>query len=127
MTWSAEKSVDIILYYTGKVLEREFFAWEEERGYKSMIGRKGGRKTEVHWEIDPVEEEKSTLRITLFVPHLQNTPVLIRWLPHFLHVRPKMKRYLDSVLKGFEFCITSGKPVQRNQFGSHPWFSAKVD
>ena len=125
--WSAEKSVDKILYFSDMVLERDFFAWEEEKGYKLMIGRKDGRKTEVHWEIEPVEKEKSTLRITLYVSHLQKTHILLRWLPHFLHVRPKMKRYLDSVLRGFEHYITTGRPVQRNQFGSHAWFSSKAD
>ncbi len=127
VTWSGDKSEDIILYYSGRELLREFFEWQEGTGYKLMIGRRGGRKTEVHWELDQVALEKCVLKITLFVPHLQKTSILIRWLPHFLYMRPRMKKYLDSVLRGFEYFITTGKPVQRNQFGSHPWFSPKDD
>jgi hypothetical protein len=129
VNWSENNSKDIILYYNGRELERNFFDWKKEKGYKLMIGRSGGRQTEVHWEIDPIEisgKEKCVLRITLFVPHLQNTSVLIRWIPHFFYVRPRMKKYLDSVLQGFKFFIKTGKPVERNQFGSHSWFSSKT-
>ena len=129
VNWSEETSKDIILYYNGRELERNFFDWEIEEGYKLMIGRPGGRQTEVHWEINPIAisgKEKSVLRITLLVPHLQNTSVLIRWAPHFFYIRPKMKKYLDSVLQGFEYFIKTGKPVVRNQFGSHSWFSSKT-
>ncbi|MHA1910310.1 MAG: hypothetical protein ACTSYA_01330, partial [Candidatus Kariarchaeaceae archaeon] len=87
-------------------------------------------QTEVHWEISPIEKlgkEMSVLRITLFVPHLQNTSVLLRWMPHFFYVRLRMKKYLDSVLQGFEYFIKTGKPVERNQFGSHSWFSPKPE
>ncbi|MCE7733746.1 MAG: hypothetical protein GPJ54_02635, partial [Candidatus Heimdallarchaeota archaeon] len=92
VNWQGEKSVDIILYNNGRKLKRNFFEWEEEKGYKLMIGRHGGRQTEVHWEIEPVENDKSTLKITLYLPHLKNTPVILRWLPHFLYMRPKMKK-----------------------------------
>lgn len=126
VTWPGEKSKDIILYYSGRELIREFFEWHEGRGYKLMIGRRGGRKTEVHWEINPFEKDRCVLKITLFVPHLQKISALFRWLPHFLYMKPRMKKYLDSVLKGFEYHITTGKPVGRNQFGPHSWFSSKV-
>jgi hypothetical protein len=29
-----------------------------------------------------------------------------------------------SVGKGFEWYVTRGAPVPRDQFGKHPWFSA---
>ena len=127
VTWPGEKSEDIILYYSGRKLIREFIEWQEGEGYKLMIGRQGGRKTEVHWELIPFEKEKNVLQISLFVPHLQQTSILIRWIPHFFYMRPRMKKYLDSVLQGFEYFITTGKQVKRNQFGSHPWFSPKDD
>lgn len=130
VTWSEEKSVDLIQYYNGRELERIFFLWDEGKGYKLMIGRRGGRQTEVHWEIESVEcegKEKSLLKITLYLPHLQNIPVLLRWLPHFFYTQPKMKRYLNSVVRGFEYFITTGESVDRNQFGSHPWFSPNSD
>lgn len=38
-------------------------------------------------------------------------------------IQPALHSYLDAVLKGFEWFITTGKPVSKNQFGSHKWFS----
>jgi len=128
--WSGKDSADTIIYFSGWELERNFFEWRVEKGYKLMIGRKGGRKTEVNWEINEStkggEREKAILSISLKIPYLQQIQVLFRWIPHFLYLRPKMKKYLNSVLKGFEYHITTGKPVERNQFGSHSWFSPKM-
>ncbi|MHA2104966.1 MAG: hypothetical protein ACW981_16175 [Candidatus Hodarchaeales archaeon] len=97
-----------------------------------MIGRRGGKKrTEVHWEINQLEEsvdkKRTVLLITLKIPNFQNIPVIFRWIPHYFYLRPKMKKYLDSVVKGFHYYITTGEPVRRNQFGSHSWFSPKID
>ena len=128
--WSGKDSKDIIIYYNDLEFERNFFEWEIEKGYKLMISEKEGRKTEAHWEIKKLEEvsegEKALLSISLKMPHLQRIPTIFRWIPHFLYIKPKMKEYLNSVLKGFEYYITTGKPVERNQFGSHSWFSPKV-
>jgi hypothetical protein len=33
-------------------------------------------------------------------------------------------KYLQSVVKGFEWYVTRGEPVPRDQFGKHTWFSA---
>ncbi|MCG3216440.1 MAG: hypothetical protein KAS63_06950 [Candidatus Heimdallarchaeota archaeon] len=129
--WPGKDSEDTIIYYSGWEVERNFFEWEIEKGYKLMIGRKGGRKTEVQWEIKESEKtregERAILSISLKVPNLQHIPVIFRWIPHFLFLKPKMKKYLNSVVRGFEYYITTGKPIKRNQFGSHPWFSPKMN
>ena len=128
--WSGKDSADIIIYYSGLEFERDFFEWEIEKGYKLMIGERGKKKTEVQWEIkkskDVGEGEKTLLSISLEIPYLQQIPVIFRWIPHFLYFKPKMKKYLNSVLRGFEYYITARKPVTRNQFGSHSWFSPKL-
>jgi hypothetical protein len=36
-----------------------------------------------------------------------------------------LKKYLESVVRGFEWYVMRGEPVPRNQFGRHPWFSAQ--
>ena len=38
-------------------------------------------------------------------------------------IGPQLRKYLSSVLKGFNYYIMEGKPVQKNQFGTHKWFS----
>lgn len=59
------------------------------------------------------------------VHYLKKTPVLIRWLPHMLRLRPILKSYLESVIRGFYWYATRGEPVPRDNFNRHPWFSAK--
>jgi hypothetical protein len=131
VTWPGKDSTDIILYHNGLELERNFFEWETQKGYKLMIGRRGGKKrTEVNWEINQLNEpdgkQRVVFSITLKMPNFQNIPIFFRWIPHYFYLRPKMKKYLDSVVKGFKYYITTGKPVKRNQFGSHSWFSPKI-
>ena len=55
---------------------------------------------------------------------LQNWPAVARWLPYILRLRPMLKKYLESVVRGFEWYVVRGESVPRNQFGDHPWFSA---
>ena len=129
--WSGKDSADRIIYYNGMELERNFIEWEIEKGYKFLIGKKEEKKkTEVHYEIkklkDVGEGEKTLVLVSLKMPDLERIPVILRWIPHFLYLKPKMKKYQDSVLKGFEYYIKTGKPVERNQFGSHSLFSPEV-
>ncbi len=64
--------------------------------------------------------------ITIYPHILQNIPVVIRWIPHIVSIQPALNSYLESVLKGFEWIITTGKPVIKDQFGSHKWFSGNA-
>jgi hypothetical protein len=123
--WPGVGSRDTIHYYSGWVLQREFSNWIDGVGYDLVIGREGGRKTFVSWRIGTEEEGLSRLTITLYPQILQNIPVVVRWIPHVVYIRPMLQTYLDSVVKGFEWFITSGKAVKKNQFGSHPWFSTE--
>lgn len=121
--WPGVGAKDTIHYYSGWVMHREFSTWIDGVGYDLTIGREGGRKSYVSWRITPEQENNSILSITLYLDTLQNIPVAIRWLPYLASLRPNMQTYLESVVKGFEWFITTGKPVTKNQFGSHPWFS----
>ena len=40
-------------------------------------------------------------------------------------LRPLLAEYLSSVVRGFEWYVTRGEAVPRDQFGPHPWFSAR--
>ena len=121
--WPGKGSLDSVYYYSGWVYHRHFTEWIDGVGYDLEIGRKKGRKSQVSWRIQKINDFESTLTITVFPQGLQHLAVMIRWLPHFIYLRPMLKRYLISVVKGFEWYITTGEPVKRNQFGSHKWFS----
>ena len=121
--WPGVGSKDAIYYYSGWVLHREFVNWNEGVGYDLIICREGGRKSYVSWRVRKDQEDKGTLCITIYPDAMQNVPVVIRWLPHIVFIQPALYSYLESVVKGFEWFITTGKPIRRNQFGSHKWFS----
>jgi hypothetical protein len=122
--WPGDGSRDAIHYLSGRVLERRFCRWIDGVGYDLEIGRRGGRSSFVSWRISPADQEGCTLRIAVYPHALQTLPVAIRWLPHIVRLRPMLRSYLSSVVRGFEWYVTRGEPVARDQFGAHPWFSA---
>ena len=121
--WPGTNSSDEIRYLSGWVYERQFLRWIEGSGYDLEIGRRGGAKSFVSWRINPIDDRSCTLKITVYPNVLQHVPVVIRWIPHWLRLRPMLKKYLRSVVKGFEWYVTRGEPVPRDEFGKHPWFS----
>ena len=122
--WSGADSRDEVHYLSGWVYERRFHQWLEGTGYDLEILKCGDALASVSWRISPIDEQICKLRITIYPYVLQKYPVVVRWLPHSLRLRPMLSTYLESVLKGFEWYITRSEPVPRNQFGKHPWFSA---
>jgi len=121
--WSGETSRDQVHYLSGWIYERQFLRWIEGIGYDLKIGRAGGRTSYVSWRIQPTSDESCVLRIVVYPFLLQHLPVGVRWIPHFTYVGPLLSKYLSSVVRGFEWFVTKGESVPRNQFGRHPWFS----
>lgn len=121
--WPGPESRDEVHYLSGWVFERRFLRWIDGRGYDLEIGRTGGGTSLVSWRIAPRDDHTCALRIAVYPYVLQGLPVAVRWLPHLLRLRPMLRKYLTSVLGGFDWYLTYGTPVPRNQFGSHPWFS----
>ena len=121
--WPGPDSKDEVRYLGGWTYQRHFKSWHEGVGYDLTVGRQGGGSSLVSWRIAPVTAASATLTITVYPHSLQHLPVAIRWLPHHLRLRPLLNHYLSSVVRGFEWYITRGEPVPRNQFGHHPWFS----
>lgn len=123
-TWPGPHSHDEIHYSSGWIYERHFRRWIDGVGYDLDIGRPGGGTSYVAWRISPRDAGRCTLTITVYPHVLQKVPVVIRWVPYFLRVRPMLRKYLQSVVKGFEWYVLHGEPVPRDNFGKHPWFSA---
>jgi hypothetical protein len=123
--WPGASSRDEVHYLNGLVFERRFRHWIDGVGYDLEIGERGGPTSFVSWRISSDAGAESTLRIAVFPHVLQRVPVVVRWLPHVLRLRPMLTKYLSSVVRGFEWYVTRGEAVPRNQFGSHPWFSGR--
>lgn len=125
--WSGVGSKDAIHYHSGWVLHRDFVNWIDGVGYDLTIGREGERKSFVSWRITEEQENVGKLHITIY-PHIfQNIPIAIRWIPYVAKIQPELRKYLKSVVRGFEWFIITGTPVRKDQFGSHSWFSSKDD
>ncbi len=124
--WPGTDSHDEIHYFNGVILTRRFSAWKDEVGYDLEIGRSGGSQSVVSWRIKAIEIERTALEIAIYPHALQHVPTIARWLPHLVRLRPQLRHYLQSVVKGLDWFITEGQPVRRNQFGAHPWFSPAV-
>ena len=123
--WPGEGSRDEVHYLSGWVFERLVHTWLEGEGYDLEIGRAGGSKSDVSWRITELGAGRSLLTITVFPSFLENKPAIIRWLAYRLRIRPMLASYLDSVVRGFDWYLTHDEAVPRNQFGTHPWFSAQ--
>jgi len=78
----------------------------------------------VYWRIEPVDNANCTLTISVCSSVLKRYPIFTRWIPYLVRVRPMLRKYLLSVVKGVEWKATRGESVTENQFGRHPWFSA---
>lgn len=124
--WPGADSHDEIHYFNGLVLVRRFTGWYDDVGYDLEIGRDGGRTSVVSWRIEPVKQSRSAIEITVYPHALQHLPVALRWAPHLVRLRPQLKRYLRSVVRGLDWFLTHGQPVKRNQFGAHGWFSPAI-
>ncbi len=121
--WAGDKSIDYVNYYNGVVYQRIFTDWIDGQGYDLLIGRKNGEKSKVIWRINQLKNKSCELKITIYPHDIIKYSNIIKSLINSLYVRPMLRKYLSSVLKGFQFYIIQGKPVQKNQFGTHKWFS----
>jgi hypothetical protein len=109
--WPGPGSRDEVHYLSGWVYERRFKNWFEGEGYDLEIGRPGGGQSAVSWRITSISSEECALRITVRPGGLQKYPAVVRWVPFLLWRRPKLRSYLDSVVRGFEWHVTRDAPV----------------
>ena len=121
--WGDLGHSDVRVYLNGRTYVRQFRQWSPKKGYDLTIGEEGGKQSYVRWEISPISDEQSELRITVYPYLLSDLPRLASSIPFALYVRPKLTAYLDSVIGGFEYYLDNGKRVPRNHFGRHSWFS----
>ncbi len=123
--WPGVGSEDHIEYFNGRTITRRFVGWQEGAGYDIEITDANGTVATVDWRLSG-EGAGSALTIAI-TPHLfGNVPAVLRWVPYRALVRPMLARYLRAVVAGIEWRVTTGRPVRRNQFGAHRWFSPPV-
>ena len=120
--WDGENSKDTLEYINGLKFIREFKTWKEKKGYSLMIGKKNGKKSHVKWKISSYNNE--TFLTIIVSPYLlSNWPKLISFIPYLLYIKPNLKKYLNSVIGGIDWYLINNKPIPKNYFGKHLWFS----
>ncbi|MDH3433824.1 MAG: hypothetical protein OEM60_08200, partial [Gammaproteobacteria bacterium] len=122
-TWPGRNARDEIQYLSGIIYQRHFSAWFDGVGYDLEIRQRDDDIASVSWRISATDDRSCALQITVYPQLLQDVPLVFRWFPHALRLRPMLRAYLESVTKGFEWYVTRGEPVPREHFGKHRWFS----
>ena len=120
--WDGENSIDKVEYYNGRKLRRNFTRWLEGKGYDLIIGDSRGNDSVVSWRLEG-DDSTSSLSINVKTYIFNKGSKIIKFIPFFLYVKPKLVSYLDSVLYGLKFYTENNKIVRKDQFGSHSWFS----
>ena len=95
---------------------------ERKKGYTLIIGTKRGKKSEVSWQINS-ENKKTFLKISVKPYLFVNLPSPLYKVMFYVIVKPMLTKYLKSVLGGIDWYMTYKKPVPKNYFGKHIWFS----
>ena len=120
--WNKKESKDVLVYLNGLTYFREFTEWHDKKGYSLLIGRKRGHKSKVNWKITTTNNSVY-LTITVYPFLLNNWPNLFSYLPFVIYIKPQLKKYLSSVTSGINWYLINNKPVPKNHFGEHSWFS----
>ena len=119
--WNDKNKKDSLEYLNGVILYRDFFEWNEGFGFKLNIGTKNGKKSKVIWELKG--DKTSSLRITVY-PHIYSDKNSIIYLfAYLIFIRPGLRKYLKSVVKGLNWYLENKRPIPNNYFGHHKWFS----
>lgn len=121
ITWTDVKK-DELVYLNGLTYEREFTTWKPNYGFTVSIGKTNGKKSKVEWEIKS-SESGCFIIISVWPYKSGKVPKFLYPLINIFIVKPKLKRYLWSVLYGLKFYLDNNTVVKKNHFGSHPWFS----
>lgn len=121
--WPGPAARDEVHYLNGLIYERRFLEWIDGAGYDLEIGRRGGSQSRVSWRVKPIDDDSCTLQITVCPRVFQRIPSGIRWIAYAFWLRPRLREYLDSVVRGFKWFVIRREAVPKNAFGTHPWFS----
>ena len=123
IVWSIDEHKDELVYLNGLTFIRQFVIWNEGEGYQLIIGEKGGPQSFVKWDIESLSSTEAKLTITVYLYMLAKLGKVLSFLPFQIFIKPRLSTYLKSVLRGHSHYLTTGKPVPRNHWGTHSWFS----
>jgi hypothetical protein len=116
------KKKDKLVYLNGLIYIREFSVWKPNKGFELSIGKKGGKKSKVIWEIK-ILDRGCEVKISVLPYSSSKISKYFHPIVNIIIVKPKLRKYLQSVLTGLKFYLDTNIKVKKNQFGKHAWFS----
>ena len=123
LKWPGVGAKDTVSYYSGVHYERDFVTWLEGVGFDIEVGPPSRKTARVEWRITAQGERRSELAITV-IPYLKADLSAPRKRAYQQRLfGDTIAQYLDSVVRGVGHVATTGRAVQKNQFGSHPLYS----
>lgn len=117
-----DKKSDELVYLNGLTYIREFTSWKPNQGFELNIGSKNGKKSKVQWQLQS-SGMGCELKISVFPYKSSKISKFLYPFVNFFVIKPRLKKYLQSVLKGLKYFLDHKQKVKKNQFGEHPWFS----
>ena len=117
-----DKKSDELVYLNGLTYIREFTSWKPNQGFELNIGSKNGKKSKVQWQLQS-SGMGCELKISVFPYKSSKISKFLYPFVNFFIIKPRLKKYLQSVLKGLKYYLDHKQKVKKNQFGEHPWFS----
>lgn len=121
--WENGKYSDELVYLNGLRYIRVFHRWSPNEGYNLLIGEEDSPQSFVDWKLAAITENSCKLQITVFPFPFAKWGRITSFFPFIIYVKPRLEKYLSSVLAGIHHNIRYGEEVPRNHFGEHPWFS----
>ena len=122
--WPGVGAKDTVTYYSGVHYQRDFVTWIAGVGYDIEVGPPPDKTARVVWRIKALSEQRSELTIEV-MPYVQSDLSESRkqsYQQRFFG--DTIAQYLDSVVQGVDYFVTTGQAVRKNQFGPHPIYSA---
>ncbi len=115
--WPGVGARDTIHYRSGLVLHRRFTAWDQGHSYELEIGNEEWPSSRVRWELEAIGPEETALTISIWPSAFAGYPAALRWALLRWYLIPLLRRYLDAVLRGLDYHLTTGRDVAPSQFG----------
>ena len=75
----------------------------------------------MNWRV--FEVDKRTVFSIQVNPKLPYKNAVVSWFAWNLFIRKQLQKYLDNVMRGFEYFYEHKTQVKPNQFGKHSWYS----
>lgn len=126
-SWREIGDVDTAEFYNGKKMQRRLIGFSPLKSYTIQMENKDGKNTQVCFRIKKIDTNTARASIHIKTDAYRKIPrpfwpVFVR-----LYLRKSYKNYLNSILNGLKYYSETGKPVSRNQFGSHKKFSPEIN